>query len=121
MSWLLPGAVLLLAGLAWALSRRRQRGLLVHDRDADDGVWYELFAFPVTIGGAAGNDLVLPDPLVSRNHATLERRGRTVELVDLNSENGTFVNGERISRRALADGDRLSFGRNVHLIYEARG
>jgi len=120
-SWLLPGAALLLAGLGWVLTRRRQKGLLVHDRDADDGVWYELFAFPVTIGGAAGNDLVFQDPLVSRNHATLERRGRIVELVDLNSENGTFVNGERISRRALADGDRLSFGKSVHLIFEARG
>jgi hypothetical protein len=121
MSWLLPGAIVLLAGLGWAVTRRRQRGLLVHDHDADDGVWYELFAFPVTIGGAAGNDIVFQDPLVSRNHATLERRGRTVELVDLNSENGTFVNGERISRRALADGDRLSFGKSVHLVYEARG
>lgn len=120
-AWLLPVAVLLLAGAAWVLTRRRQRGLLVHDRDDDDGVWYELFAFPVTVGGAAGNDLVFQDPHVSRNHATLERRGRTVELVDLNSENGTFVNGERISRRALADGDRLSFGKSVHLIFEARG
>jgi hypothetical protein len=113
--------VLGLAGAALMLTRRRQLGLLVHDRDATDGVWYELFAFPVTLGAAAGNDILLDDPRVSRNHAVLERRGRTVEVVDLNSENGTHVNGERVSRRALADGDRVDVGPDVHLIYEARG
>jgi hypothetical protein len=121
LAWLVPLVALLFGAAAWALTRRRQRGLLVHDHDGDDGVWYELFGFPVTLGGAAGNDLVFQHPQVSRNHATLERRGNVVELVDLNSENGTFVNGDRITRRALADGDRLSFGKSVHLIYEARG
>lgn len=116
---LLAAAVLAVAGLA--LTRRRQRGLLVHDHDADDGVWYELFAFPVTLGAVAGNDIVFQDEQVSRNHAVLERKGRIVELVDLNSENGTFVNGERVTRRTLADGDRLSLGSAVHVIYEARG
>ena len=93
----------------------------MHDGDADDGVWYEVFALPATLGAAAGNDLVLADAQVSRNHAVLEGRGRNIELVDLNSENGTFVNGERISRRVLADGDRVALGPDVHLIYEARG
>jgi hypothetical protein len=118
-----PGLVLLLAlGVAgFLLTRRRQRGLLVHDGDDEDGTWYEIFAFPVTLGGAEGNDIVLGDAQVSRNHAVLERRGRTVELVDLNSENGTRVNGERIARRVLADGDRVSLGPAVHLLYEARG
>jgi hypothetical protein len=119
--WLSLLAVLLLAGTAFVLLQRRQLGLLVHDGDEDDGVWYEVFAYPVTVGGAEGNDIVLADSQVSRNHAVLERRGRVVELADLNSENGTFVNGERIVRRALADGDRLSLGPAVHLIYEARG
>lgn len=119
--WLMLLALLVLGALGLAFVRRPQRGLLVHDHDADDGVWYELFAYPVTLGAAAGNDIVFHDPQVSRNHAVLERRGRTVELADLNSENGTFVNGERVSRRALADGDRLSLGESVHLVYEARG
>jgi hypothetical protein len=119
--WLSLLAVLLVAGAAFLLLRRRQQGLLVHDGDEDDGVWYEVFAFPVTVGGAGGNDIVVANDQVSRNHAVLERRGRVVELADLNSENGTFVNGERIVRRALADGDRLSLGPAVHLIYEARG
>jgi hypothetical protein len=121
MALLGAGLALALAVAALFVTRRRQRGLLVHDGDDLDGVWYELFAFPVTVGAAAGNDLVLDDPQVSRNHAVLEARGRAVEVVDLNSENGTHVNGERVSRRALADGDRISLGPDVHLIYEARG
>lgn len=119
--WLLLGLALALSTGAWALTRRHQRGLLVHDGDDWDGVWYDLFGFPISIGAAAGNDLVLGDTQVSRNHAVLERRGKVVEVADLNSENGTFVNGERVSRRVLADGDRVSFGPAVHLIYEARG
>ena len=119
--WLSLLAVVLVAGAAFVVLQRRQQGLLVHDGDAEDGVWYELFAFPVTVGGADGNDIVLANAQVSRNHAVLERRGRTIELADLNSENGTFVNGERIVRRVLADGDRVSLGPAVHLIYEARG
>jgi hypothetical protein len=119
--WLSLLALGLVAVAAFFLLQRRQQGLLVHDGDEDDGVWYEVFSFPVTVGGAEGNDIVLADGQVSRNHAVLERRGRIVELADLNSENGTFVNGERIVRRALADGDRLSLGPAVHLIYEARG
>jgi pSer/pThr/pTyr-binding forkhead associated (FHA) protein len=114
--------VLLLAGLAawWLASRPRQQCLLVHDGDAQEGVWYEVFRLPVRVGAAEGNDIVFADPHVSRQHAVFERRGRTVELVDLNSENGTLVNAERVARRVLADGDRVSLGPDVHLVYEAR-
>ncbi|MEO5989876.1 MAG: FHA domain-containing protein [Candidatus Eisenbacteria bacterium] len=38
----------------------------------------------------------------------------------MNSENGTLVNGERITRRVLAEGDRISLGDAVQLIFEAR-
>jgi hypothetical protein len=125
--WASPRPWVLLAlavagGLAvLALMRQRVRCLLVHDGDDDDGVWYEVRALPLTLGGASGNDVILGDPRVSRHHAVLEPRGRQVELVDLNSENGTFVNGERITRRVLADGDRMSLGPDAHLVYEARG
>lgn len=120
--WLLAAVLAAASAALFLLTRRRQRGLLVHDEDADDGVWYELLALPVSLGSAAGNDIVLPEDHVSRNHALLESKGRgQVDLVDLNSENGTFINGERVSRRMLADGDRISLGPEVHLIYEARG
>lgn len=118
--WLILAGLIVLAGVAFVATRRRQMCLLVHDGDEQDGIWYEVFALPVTLGGAEGNDIVFPESEVSRNHAVLERRGRNIELADLNSENGTLVNGERITRRVLAEGDRISLGDAVHLIFEAR-
>ena len=50
----------------------------------------------LTIGRTRANDVVLDDPLVSRQHATLEL-GQPAVLRDLNSFNGTFVNGHRVS------------------------
>ena len=119
--WIVPGALLLAAGAFLLAGRRRQHCLLVHEGGDEDGSWYEVLALSATLGAAAGNDVVFGDPMVSRNHAVLERRGRNIELVDLNSENGTFVNGERITRRVLVDGDRVSFGPDLHLVFETRG
>ena len=50
---------------------------------------------------------------VSRQHAALHRNGHTVSLVDLNSSNGTFINGVRLipyQPRLLREGDELCFG-----------
>jgi pSer/pThr/pTyr-binding forkhead associated (FHA) protein len=50
-------------------------------------------------------DLRVDDPNVSRQHAQIERVGSGWFLVDLGSTNGVHIGGERIARRALADGD----------------
>jgi hypothetical protein len=50
-------------------------------------------------------DLVLDDPNVSRQHAAIERVGDTWVLADLGSTNGCYVEGQRVSRRPIADGD----------------
>jgi neural Wiskott-Aldrich syndrome protein len=50
-------------------------------------------------------DLVLDDPNVSRQHAAIERVGDTWVLADLGSTNGCYIDGQRVSRRQLADGD----------------
>lgn len=52
-------------------------------------------------------DLRLDDPNVSRQHAVIERVGSAFYIVDLGSTNGVEVAGERVARRALADGDRI--------------
>lgn len=65
-----------------------------------------------TIGRATRADFVLDAALVSRVHCRLTATERgTLEVEDLRSTNGTYVNDRRIERRALAAGDRLRVGR----------
>ena len=64
----------------------------------------------LTIGRRPYNDVMLDDLTVSGEHAVLHARdGRTV-IHDLNSRNGTLVNGVPIAQRDLADGDRIEIG-----------
>jgi len=67
----------------------------------------------IKIGRLETNDVVLPDPNVSRLHATLFLEGDRVELEDQGSKNFTFVNGESISRRAVAPGDVITVGEST--------
>ncbi len=68
------------------------------------------FAKTLTIGRDPTNDLVLPDSLVSRRHAVVERRAGQFVLRDCNSANGSAVNGERVSEWGLRDGDQVTIG-----------
>jgi hypothetical protein len=75
------------------------------------GQGFTLHQDMTTIGRTAGNDLILPDPTVSRYHARLAFHNGQWFLEDLKSSNGTFVNGVRINRPApLMDGDELRMG-----------
>ena len=73
----------------------------------------------VQIGRAPGCEIVLDDRNVSRRHAEIRRRGPVVVLVDLDSTNGTIVNGRRVREHPLADGDRITLG-NSRLTFERR-
>jgi len=64
-----------------------------------------------TIGRAARADFVVDAALVSRLHCRLTAGAAELEVVDLESTNGTFVNGERTGRTRLKQGDRLGVGR----------
>jgi hypothetical protein len=62
------------------------------------------------IGRSSACDVVLDDANASRRHAELRLRGRAAVLVDLESTNGTAVNGRRIREQPLSDGDRITIG-----------
>jgi pSer/pThr/pTyr-binding forkhead associated (FHA) protein len=63
------------------------------------------------IGRGVENDIVIASKRVSREHACIRRAGRRLILEDLNSTNGTFLNGERVlAPAALRDGDRIMVG-----------
>ena len=65
-----------------------------------------------TIGRAAGADFIVDAALVSRVHCRLTALpDGGLELRDLDSTNGTFVNGERVETARLAPGDRIQVGR----------
>ena len=66
--------------------------------------------FPFTVGRRTDRDLVLTDPRVSREHAQLIRENDGIYIEDQNSRQGTFVNGERTTRKKLTRNDRLEFG-----------
>ena len=73
----------------------------------------------ITIGRGQHNDLVLRDPQVSRDHATLERKAGQTTLSD-HSINGTFVNGEAIRQpRRLAPGDRIRIS-SFELVFDGQ-
>jgi hypothetical protein len=69
----------------------------------------------LTLGRIADNDIALDDDtFMSSHHARIEIRPEGVWVVDLDSTNGTFVNGQRVSGdRSLRKGDRLQVGSTV--------
>jgi pSer/pThr/pTyr-binding forkhead associated (FHA) protein len=64
-----------------------------------------------TIGRSTGAEFILDAPLVSRLHCQLSATDQTLQVKDLDSTNGTFVNGRRITFAKLLQGDRLRVGR----------
>jgi pSer/pThr/pTyr-binding forkhead associated (FHA) protein len=64
-----------------------------------------------TVGRAPRADFIVDRALVSRLHCRLEAAEDRIEVIDLSSTNGTFVNGMRIERAQLTSGDRLRVGR----------
>jgi len=67
----------------------------------------------VIVGRASNTDMVLMEDMVSRKHAKVTLQGDEVVIQDLGSTNGTFVNGEKVKRARLKDGDRVLIGTSI--------
>jgi len=64
-----------------------------------------------TIGRSSGAEFTVEAAMVSRLHCRLTAGATELEVMDLESTNGTFVNGSRVTKAALKEGDRLGVGR----------
>jgi predicted component of type VI protein secretion system len=81
----------------------------------DKGRVFRDLPVPITIGREEGNGLRLNDERVSRYHAKVQAEDGDVILTDLDSTNGTRVNGNAVQIRRLRAGDQLSIGRTMLL------
>jgi pSer/pThr/pTyr-binding forkhead associated (FHA) protein len=107
----------LAGGGAFLVVQGRSAGRLVFETGPRSGQTVVLRSGKLRIGALDENDLVLNLPEISRYHAQVYVRGGHVEVEDLGSKNGTFINGTPIRARSeIAPGDRLRVG-NVELIY----
>lgn len=75
----------------------------------------------IVIGRGDDVDFVLSSGEVSRHHAAVEYDGRQFLLVDLNSTNGTYVNGRRIKKRVITAGTRINIGDCTLVIDDGKG
>ena len=85
-----------------------------------DGDTFPLLNALTVLGRDDSTDITLDDPGISRQHAqlrvTYDGPHLVISIRDLGSTNGTYVNGEKITTRRLAEGDRITVGRiSLHL------
>jgi pSer/pThr/pTyr-binding forkhead associated (FHA) protein len=82
---------------------------------ADRGRVFEHLGTPVTIGREEGNSVQLNDERISRFHIKIQEDQAKLVLTDLESTNGTRVNGEDVQLRILQFGDVIAVGRSILL------
>ncbi|WP_254511980.1 FHA domain-containing protein [Anatilimnocola floriformis] len=82
---------------------------------ADRGRIFQNVGPPITIGREEGNTIQLNDERISRYHIKIQEDNNRLVLTDLDSTNGTKVNGEDIQLRILKFGDMIALGRSVLL------
>ena len=88
----------------------RDRAYLIVLAGSNVGEMYKIAKEAISIGRAQGADLQILDEGISRQHAAIVLRGGEAVIEDAGSRNGTFVNGKRIDRHVLRDGDKIQVG-----------
>ena len=83
---------------------------------SDQGMTFMLGDRPVEIGRDPDRDVALKDDRASRAHTRLVSTAGVVHLLDLDSSNGTFVNGQLVSECILNPGDVIAIG-NTKIVY----
>ena len=86
--------------------------ILQRSEPSDDAMTFRLRSGAIkTVGRAPRADFIVDAALVSRLHCQLTASDDGLEVVDLSSTNGTFVNDKRVKKALLGAGDRLRVGR----------
>ena len=75
-----------------------------------EGQSFPLHGEITTIGSQMGNTIVIPDTGVSRKHVGIRRDATGYEIADLGSTNGIYINGQRMAKRLLSEGDIIRIG-----------
>src|SRR5947208_1173128 len=70
----------------------------------------------ISIGRDKSNSVCVRDKLVSRSHAVIRRNSGSIEITDLDSSNGTFVNGVAVRERVLEGGDQIRIGHTLFVL-----
>ncbi len=100
---------------------QQEVAMLIMQRSEGGGRW-PLDRERLNIGRSPDCDIVLPERVVSREHATIERRTEGYYLVDNASKNGTYVNGEVVSSPyLLQDGDEIQVALRFRLTFVDAG
>jgi hypothetical protein len=76
---------------------------------------------PIIVGRSSDLDMVLVEDMVSRKHARITMQTDQIWIEDLGSTNGTFVNGEKIKRARLKEGDRVLIGTSILKVIAGEG
>jgi len=98
------------AALDRAVPAAEAEAFLIGVNGKHAGRVYALSYNTVSLGRASEADVYIADPSVSAHHARIINSSRGFEIEDLNSTNGTFVGGKRITRAQLRGGDRVMLG-----------
>src|SRR5262249_52310627 len=75
----------------------------------------------IVVGRSSALDMVLVEDMVSRKHARIAMQQDQIWIEDLGSTNGTFVNGEKIKRARLKEGDRVLIGTSILKVIAGEG
>jgi two-component system cell cycle response regulator len=89
---------------------KRDRPYFIVLAGSNLGRMFRIEGDEVILGRATNATVRLEDDGISRNHARVVMRGEDLWIEDMGSQNGTFINGEKVSRQQLKDGDKIQVG-----------
>ncbi len=86
---------------------------LIIMRGTDTGKIFKLTHPSMSLGREKSTDICINDNTISRKHCLLVSSAKTIMLIDLGSSNGTLINGSKINKQKLNNGDKITVGQTV--------